>query len=717
VVPWRSPKPSRTAFDARQTRADITAWRKNINLREFREAPRFPLAVFLILLAASPAAAYIGPGAGFGIVTSFLVFLNAILASLLSALLWPLMMAIRFFRRRRRELKASARRVIILGLDGLSPHVASELMDAGEMPNLSVLRKKGTFARLGTTCPGISPVAWSSFMTGVNPGKHGIFDFLAPDRNRYLAVLSSVKTGESRTKRGIGPFMREVSRPFVTLLRRGTPFWSLLGRYGIRSTILRVPITYPPEPLDGHLLSGMCVPDVRGTQGSYTLFTTVDPGRMTGGLWRRLERDGDLWRASLPGPGRPDGTDAEIPLTLRKDRKGFWKISAGGAPLALTEGRLSDWLSITFRLGRGRVSAIARFRLTFREESPELYCSALHVDPFHPALPISQPVHYSKFLAGIQGPFATLGLAEDTWALNNGALSEEGFLDQAWAFFEERRRMFLDALELNRSGLVVCVFDTSDRIQHMFWGGGTGEGSTIREMYRRMDGLIGTTMERMQNRDMLIVMSDHGFTAFHTCVDFNRWLLERGYLVLEEGVETAETSFAGVDWSRTRAWSIGLAGIMLNVKGRESKGIVDPSEAPALVAEICSTLLELAAPDGTPVVSAAFPGSIVYSGPYSGQGPDIIVGTREGFRAGWGCVTGGVGPSVIYPNDRHWDGDHCHDHRLVPGTFACSMPLDARTATILDIAPTVLSVLGVKPPDYLEGRSLLEKLHRDREGD
>jgi len=651
--------------------------------------------------------AYIGPGAGFGIVTSFLVFLNAIVASLLSALLWPLMLAVRFLRRRRRELRASARRVIVLGLDGLSPRVASELMDAGEMPNLSSLGQKGTFRPLGTTCPGISPVAWSSFLTGVNPGKHGIFDFLAPDRKRYLAVLSSVKTGESSSRRGLGPFSKQASKPFVALLRKGTPFWSLLGRYGVRSTVLRVPITYPPEPLDGHLLSGMCVPDVRGTQGSYTLFSMTDPGRMTGGLWRRFEQDGEGWSGTLPGPQRHDGTDAEVRLTLKKGRKGSWKVSAGGAPLTLTEGGLSDWLTITFRKGRGRVRAIARFLLAFRGDSPELYCSALHVDPFHPAVPISHPVYFSKYLAGMQGPFATLGLAEDTWALSNGILTGEGFLEQAWAYCEERRRMFLDTLDLNRSGLVVCVFDTSDRIQHMFWGGGTGDGSAVREMYRRMDGLIGSTMERMRRGDMLFVMSDHGFTSFHTCIDFNRWLLEQGYLVLEDGVETADTSFAGVDWSRTRAWSLGLAGIMLNIRGREAKGIVDPSDAPALIAEICAGLLEMATPDGTTVISAAFPASEIYSGPYTGQGPDIVVGTREGYRAGWGCVTGGVGPSVIYPNDRHWDGDHCHDHRLVPGMLACSTELAAGAADILDIAPTVLSALGVKPPDYMEGRSLL----------
>jgi len=713
-VPGTAPHRGSTKDDpgAANCRRHVIDHRPDREIRPNRVLPSILLPI-LLLSAASPVAAYIGPGAGFGIVTSFLVLLNAIAASLLSALLWPVMMAVRLLRRRRRELRATAGRVVILGLDGLSPRIARELMEEGLMPELSSLAGRGTLAPLGTTCPGISPVAWSSFMTGVNPGRHGIFDFLAPDRQRYLAILSSVRTGTSRRRTGRGPFAREVTRPFVRLLRKGAPFWGLLGRYGIRSTVLRVPITYPPEPLDGHLLSGMCVPDVRGTQGSYTLFSARDPGRTTGGLWRLLEPSDGGWRGSLPGPRGAGGTGIEVPVVLRRRRGGAWEVSAGDSRLALTEGKLSGWLGITFPDGRAKVRAIARVPPVIREGSPELYCSALHVDPWSPAVPISHPVHYSRFLAGSRGPFATLGLAEDTWALNNGALDEEAFLDQAWAFFEERRTMFLDALDLDRSGLVACVFDTSDRIQHMFWGAGTGEGSPIRAMYRRMDDLIGETVRRLRRGDLLLVMSDHGFSSFHTCVDMNRWLLEKGYLVLEDGVATVETSFAGVDWSKTRAWSLGLAGIFLNLKGREARGIVDPSEAAAVSREICAALLELRTPGGESVVGSALTSRDVYGGPYAAEGPDIVYGTNEGFRAGWGCVTGGLGPSVLYPNDRHWDGDHCHDHRTVPGTLASNAPLDAGAANILDIAPTVLSALGVRPPSYMEGRSLLR---RDAEG-
>ncbi|MCK4807846.1 MAG: alkaline phosphatase family protein, partial [Candidatus Aegiribacteria sp.] len=451
-----------------------------------------------------------------------------IFVSLLSALIWPVAIVIKLLRRRRREYGRTAKRVVILGLDGFSPDIAERMMADGEMPNLEKLCNAGTFSRLGTTCPGISPVAWSSFQTGVNPGKHGIFDFLAPDRKRYLAKLSSVQTGTAPSRVGLGPIRITVMKPFVKLLRKGRPFWNLLKRYGIRSTVLRVPITYPPEPLDGHLLSGMCVPDLRGTQGSYTVFTEDEPARtFTGGLWRRLQKlDENRWTAELPGPENDDGEYATVTLELDTSREvAVLRIHNG--QLKLKKGVLSDWLELLFRSGRSKVRGISKFCLTEdRERNTVLYSTAVHVDPFFPSVPISYPVHYSRYLAGLYGPYATLGLAEDTWALSNGAISEETFLEQAWSIYDERKKMFFDALKRTRDGLVVCVFDTSDRIQHMFWGDGSSKGSPIHEMYGNMDSLIGETAGRLGRKDILIVMSDHGFTSFHTCIDFNRWLLE-----------------------------------------------------------------------------------------------------------------------------------------------------------------------------------------------
>ena len=658
----------------------------------------------MVVLLAGSAAAYIGPGAGFGIVTSFFVFLNALLVSLASLLFWPVILLVRMAKRLRRSHRPTARRVVVLGLDGLSPSVASEMMDRGVMPNLTALRKRGTFCGLATTCPGISPVAWSSFQTGVNPGRHGIFDFLKPDRKRYLAVLSSVDTRKTSARRGIWPFRRSREVTSTRLLRKSQPFWNHLGRCGTRSTVLRVPITYPPERLDGHLLSGMCVPDLRGTQGSYTLLRAgEDPRAATGGVQVPLSSESQgVWTGAVPGPEGEEGP-MEAELRLRSVRGGY-RLTVSEATETLTPGMLGPWMTVVYRLGRSKVRGITRARVTETPEGPEVYLTALHVDPSSPAVPISHPVTYSRYLAGMQGPYATLGLAEDTWALSNGATTEKGFLEQAWSIFEERRAMFIDALRRTRSGLVVCVFDTSDRIQHMFWGHGREPGTPIEEMYRRMDGLIGETADSMGGNDLLIVMSDHGFTSFHTCIDFNRWLVEQGYMVLKEGVETVETGFHGVDWSRTRAYAMGLAGIMLNIRGREGQGIVEPGdEAAGLAREIRDRLLELTAEDGTQVVVDAWTSPQAYNGPYTGTGPDVVIGTRSGYRSGWGCVTGGVGDRIIYPNEKHWNGDHCHARSQVPGTLASNWVLKKDDPSILDVAPTVLDVLGAKIPDYMEG--------------
>jgi predicted AlkP superfamily phosphohydrolase/phosphomutase len=668
------------------------------------QQPRTRLLPAALLLLAASAAAYIGPGAGFGIVTSFFVFLNALLVSLASLLFWPVILLVRMAKRLRRAHRPLARRVVVLGLDGLSPKVASEMMERGVMPNLQALRDRGTFRGLATTCPGISPVAWSSFQTGVNPGRHGIFDFLKPDRKRYLAVLSSVDTRRTTARKGIWPFRRSREVTSTRLLRRSQPFWNHLGRCGTRSTVLRVPITYPPERLDGHLLSGMCVPDLRGTQGSYTLLRPgEDPRAATGGVEVPLSPDGDgAWTGAVPGPDGDDGP-LEAPLRLRSVSGGY-RLTVSEETETLTPGMLGPWMRVEYRVGGSRVRGITRARVTETPEGPQVYLTALHVDPSSPAVPISHPVTYSRYLAGMQGPYATLGLAEDTWALSNGATTEEGFLEQAWSIFEERRRMFADALRRTRRGLVVCVFDTSDRIQHMFWGHGRGPGSPIEEMYRRMDELIGETAGEMGRKDLLIVMSDHGFTSFHTCVDFNRWLVEQGYMVLKDGVETVETGFHGVDWSRTRAYAMGLAGIMLNLRGREGQGVVEPGgEAHELAAEIRDRLLSLETADGEQVVMDAWTSPQAYNGPYMGEGPDVVIGTRSGYRAGWGCVTGGVGPRVIYPNRRHWNGDHCHARSQVPGTLASNWVLSKDEPSILDVAPTVLDVLGAPVPDYMEG--------------
>ncbi|MGH9539409.1 MAG: alkaline phosphatase family protein, partial [Terriglobales bacterium] len=153
----------------------------------------FTIALILgvVLLFPLRSEAYAGPGAGFAVLSSFWTIFVAFLYSLYALLTWPIRQLFRLFRRRKAYGKAQIKRVVIVGFDGMDPELANRFMAEGRLPNLAGLRDQGTFRPLRTTFPAISPVAWSTFQTGVNPGKHNIYDFLARDLRNYLPFLSS----------------------------------------------------------------------------------------------------------------------------------------------------------------------------------------------------------------------------------------------------------------------------------------------------------------------------------------------------------------------------------------------------------------------------------------------------------------------------------------------------------------------------------------------
>lgn len=651
--------------------------------------------------------AYIGPGAGFAFLGSFLVLLVALAMVFAAVVSWPFRVLLTLaFARRRRPRGATARRVIVLGLDGLDPRRCERLMDAGRLPHFARLRETGAFARLATTCPPLSPVAWSSFATGVNPGKHNIFDFLNRDLRTLLPELSSSRL--ETTARGRASFR---------LLRRSKPFWNLLGEHGVFSTILRVPITFPPEPFRGLCLAGMCAPDLRGTQGSFTCFTDApSAGAATGGCVLPLTFRDRRAEARLPGPPDPahPHRNLEIPLRLRLapgDHGVILRVS--GQTLRLQPGVYSDWTRLVFRAGPWRrISGLCRF-LVASLRPFRLYLTPLQIDPERPALPIAYPPSYAIYLAKLLGPFATLGLAEDTWARNEGVIDDATFLDQVYAIHAERERMFFAALDRTRRGACVCVFDASDRIQHMFLRTGAGEDAeserTIEEMYLRMDALVGRTLERTRTGDFLFVISDHGFTHFRRGVNLNAWLREQGYLQPLPGHEQ-DAYLQAVDWSHTRAYTFGLSGIYLNRKGREARGIVDAAEAAALKEELAERLRALRDPDhpdAPPAVRAVYDSAAVYTGPYRDNGPDLVVGFADGYRASWDAAIGRTDGAVFTDNPKAWTGDHCVDQALVPGVFLCNRALAGELAPrLMDMAPTILALLGVKPPPHMDGRPL-----------
>jgi predicted AlkP superfamily phosphohydrolase/phosphomutase len=686
---------------------------------------RGALALLLVaLFAVSPAEAYIGPGAGFAFVGSFFLLLWAIVLALFTAISYPLRLLWRALARR--PLPPGApRRTIIVGFDGMDPNLAERWMAEGKLPNFAALAAEGAFRRLETTHPPLSPVAWSSFMTGVHPARHGIFDFLARDTRSYLPFLSSSSVEPARRALAIGKFQLPLGRPRIRAMRKALPFWKILGERGVFCTVVRVPVTFPPEKFRGVCLSGMSVPDLRGSQGSFTCFSE-DPweAARTGGMNVTLRRDGRRLLGSIPGPEHPfrrDGSRLEIPLVVELRGNEAVRLCVGRERVELRPGTYSDWVPLKFRAAPGiEIRGIARFRIVSLAAPFALYMTPIHIDPERPSLPISHPRVYAPYLAKLLGPFATLGLAEDTWALNERVLDEEGFLEQVYLIHAERERQLFDALEKTRRGVVVCVFDATDRIQHMFYryadpdpraerpGDRARYARAIEEAYVRMDELLGRIRRQVDDRSVLLVLSDHGFASFRRGVNLNAWLAREGYLALVPGRDGTAEYLRDVDWSRTRAYAVGLAGIYVNQRGREARGIVAPGEeTEQLKRELAARLAALTDPEnGRPVVRRIVDLSRHTRGPYLDQAPDLVVGWADGYRVSWDAAVGRVAGEVVADNPKSWSGDHCVDPSLVPGVLFSNRPIAAERPSIVDLAPTVLRLYGIEPPRYMEGTPL-----------
>ena len=376
---------------------------------------------------------------------------------------------------------------------------------------------------------------------------------------------------------------------------------------------------------------------------------------------------------------------------------------------------------MTFRAAVGiKVHGICKFLLLESGAELQCYVTPIHIDPEKPAMPVSYPAAYSTYLSKRQGPFGTLGLAEDTWALNEGVLGDETFIQQCLDLDRERELMFFDCLDKVKRGLCVCVFDGTDRLQHTFWrdtdapapAGGDGTQNpdrVLEDLYCRMDDLVRRTVAQCdRDQSMLLVISDHGFNSFRRGVDLNRWLEETGYLKVNE-TSRGEKYLAAIDWSSTRAFAVGLAGIFLNLKGRYSQGNVEPGdEAAALGREIANKLAALADPVAQqPAVKRVYQAAEVYRGPYTDAAPDLIVGYERGYRAAWETAIGQVTQDVFHTNQKAWSGDHCVDHSLVPGVLFCNRKVVTERPRLMDIGPTVLDLFGITIPRYMDGTPLV----------
>jgi predicted AlkP superfamily phosphohydrolase/phosphomutase len=362
----------------------------------------------------------------------------------------------------------------------------------------------------------------------------------------------------------------------------------------------------------------------------------------------------------------------------------------------------------------------------------QLYASPVNLDPRRPAVPISSPAALSARVADEIGLYRTLGWAEATWPLNEGRLDEAAFMADCDRAFADRERIFMKNLQGDDWDLYLAVIETTDRVQHMMWrfidprhpmhepALAATWGDAIERTYRKCDDLVGRMRAKLPPDAIVFVMSDHGFHSFRRCVNLNTWLAERGYLVFSGqpsgGTKRLDDLFGrgrfweGVDWSRTRAYALGLGQIYFNLRGRESQGIVSAGAAyTALQDEIVRELSPLTDPEtGERVFGGIYRRDELYHGQYLVNAPDLQAGFNDGYRVGWQDTLGGIRREVIENNTKRWSGDHCGTARdISAGVLFMNRRFAREDPHILDIAPTILKLLEVPLPEDLDGRPFL----------
>ena len=702
-------------------------WRRLLRRMSDAPVPRvFVLIGVLAICFPGLLHAYIGPGAGFALLSSLFTLLITFFFAFFSLITLPVRLLLSFFRGRKAAKKALVKRVIVVGFDGLDPTLAEQYMEEGKLPHFSRLKEEGNCSRLGTTCPALSPVAWSSFSTGVNPARHNIYDFLMRNPNTYLPELSSSRVVPSRKTVKIGKYRIPIGKPSVEFLRKSKSFWTILGESSLFSHIIRVPITFPPERFRGALLSAMCTPDIRGTQGTFSFYTT-DEARIqefTSGVALPLKKQTEGFSGDLLGPENSLEADSK-PVSLRFEitpspESGRATLRMGKKKIILEEKKFTPWTRITFRPGLGiRIRGICQFYLKKCEPDLELYVSAINIDPAKPALPISHPFYYSVYLAKLFGSYGTLGLVEDTWALNEHVLDEDAFLEQVDRIHQEREQQFFHAMKKTNRGACVCVFDFTDRIQHMFFRylvedhpANRGRElepyrTVIEKTYRKADDLLGRILDRMPKDTMLMVLSDHGFKPFIRGININSWLHQNGYLTLKNKDLTINY-LQNVDWEKTQAYSLGLAGIYINLSGREKQGIVGRGEDYRRVkSELIQKLSGIHDPQTDEIaINRIYDSEQVYHGPYSENAPDLIVGYNTGYRVSWDSAIGKTTEKIFEDNEKNWSGDHGVDPEIVKGVFFTNTRVETQNPNIVDLAPTILHAFGIDAPAYMDGKCL-----------
>lgn len=590
-------------------------------------------------------------------------------------------------------------KVLVLGFDGMDPILLQQFMDEGVMPNFVQLAQRGGVSRLATTNPPQSPVAWSTFITGVDPAAHGVFDFVHRDAKKLEVI----------------PSLAESQGDHYEMVRDGIPFWRHLENARIPARLVKIPASFPAVEPSGTYLTDMGTPDLEGSYGTYSFYTDEPPPwtlpERAGGRRLSVEVREGVVKGSLVGPSQRQGDKESLPFEVLLDPKaGAALFRSGDQQALLKPGEWSEWLPVRFSRANGMV------RLYLKSLTPHfaLYVTPINIDPLNPVIPVSGPAGYAKTLAEDCGRFYTQGLPEETDALLDGFFTDEDFLLQSSLVEKEREALLERELAHFEEGLLFFYLSSTDIMSHLYWntidskhpGYDPERAKTcqkvIKDSYRLADRLLGAAVHASGPETTVIALSDHGFAPFYRSVALNLWLRQKGYQKGEG------KSLQGIDWSRTQVYAVGFNSIYLNLQGREAQGVVAPAEREQLLERLTRELAAFRDPaTGESVVATVESLPLPQDPALAARSPDLLVGYRRGYRASWETALGGAGTQLVAENLQAWSGDHLMSPEQVPGVLVSSRAIAPGASPHLrDLAPSILGLYGVNPDPRWKGVAL-----------
>jgi predicted AlkP superfamily phosphohydrolase/phosphomutase len=600
---------------------------------------------------------------------------------------------------------------LILGFDSFDPTTFERLSEQGKMPNLTRYVNAKGYSRLEVSNPPQTEVSWTSIATGLNPGGHGIFDFVHRDPNTYTPYVSLLPT--HRSALGV---------QFVPPTKARTIFEEAAS-LGYPATSLWWPATFPARPESPvRTIPGLGTPDLLGRLGVGTLFTTekdlAKSDQKTAIEILHKSSEGH-YSGRLKGPSSKksasdQAASVEAHLEIQDDHSA--RLSFGKQTIQLTLGKWSPIFEVSFKMGLlFSIRSLTKAILTQIYPEVRLYILPLQIHPLASPWRYATPKSLVKQAWKSGGSFLSLGWPQDTTALEEGCISDEQFIELCDSILADRERVLMHLIDSFDEGVLGCVFDSLDRIQHMFR---RDRPDFVEQWYLKLDNLVGRVANRMANlgkqNAKFFLLSDHGFTDFDHKVHLNRWLIANDFLVTTNGNESG--GLDNIDWAKSKVYAVGLNSLYVNLQGREGQGSVSAEEYQPLVTQLKDKLSQWSGPDGRAVVQEALLRDDAFVGPLVPYGPDLLVGYAPGYRASSETGLGKWKENLHEPNNDHWGADHCIASQAVPGVLFTNQSLDKfpspsyRDIPLLTIGKT-LDQTYIEPPSISsdEDKEILEE--------